>query len=98
MNLNATQLLRPTFGNTRLLDHRAGSNRGLSTSAAVRKSRTKLGIRYRGTTVKPMTVHQEFRVLKLILNVGVKQKRLASNPCSAVEFPISVKNSTQKPH
>ena len=45
-----------------------------------------------------MTVHQEFRVLKLILNVGIKQKRLASNPCSAVEFPISVKNSTQKPH
>jgi integrase len=100
MNLNATRLLRPTFGKTRLLDIAPEAiedylRRRLS---ARRRYRTKLGIRYRGTTVKPMTVHQEFRVLKRILNVAVKQKRLASNPCNAVEFPISVKNSTRKPH
>jgi integrase len=45
-----------------------------------------------------MTVHQEFRVLRRMLNVAVKQKRLATNPCSAVEFPVAVKKSTQKPH
>ena len=33
-----------------------------------------------------------------ILNVAVKQKRLAVNPCMAVEFPVSVKKSTRKPH
>ncbi|HEV2495723.1 MAG TPA: site-specific integrase [Terriglobia bacterium] len=100
MHLNATQLLRPTFGNTRLLDIAPEAiedylRRRLS---ARRRYRTKLGIRHRATTVKPMTVHQEFRVLRRILNVAVKQKRLASNACSAVEFPVSVKNSTQKPH
>jgi len=57
-----------------------------------------LGIRYREEAVRPMTVHQEFRVLRRILNVADEQKRLSSNPCSAFEFPVSLKNSTQKPH
>ena len=57
----------------------------------------KLVIRNREATVKPMTVDEEFRVQRRILNVAVEQKRLVSNPCSAVEFPISIKNSTQKP-
>jgi integrase len=35
---------------------------------------------------------------KAILNVAVKQKRLAANPCLAVEFPVSAKKSTRKPH
>ncbi|MGH9397706.1 MAG: tyrosine-type recombinase/integrase [Terriglobia bacterium] len=56
-----------------------------------------MGIQYRGK-VKPLTVHQEFRVLRRILNVAVKQQRLASNPCSAVEFPVSLNKPTQKPH
>ncbi len=33
-----------------------------------------------------------------MLNVAVKQKRLADNPCRAVEFPVSVSKSTRKPH
>jgi hypothetical protein len=33
-----------------------------------------------------------------ILNVAVKQRRLAANPCLAVEFPVSVKKSIRKPH
>jgi integrase len=33
-----------------------------------------------------------------ILNVAVKQMRLAVNPCVAVEFPVSVRRSTRKPH
>jgi integrase len=37
-------------------------------------------------------------VLTHILNVAVKQKRLAVNPCVAVEFPVSVRRSTRKPH
>ena len=45
-----------------------------------------------------MTVHQEFRVLRRMLNVAVKQKRLASNPCTAVEFPIPINHTIRKPH
>jgi integrase len=36
--------------------------------------------------------------LSHILNVAVKQKRLGVNPCLAVEFPVSVRKSTRKPH
>jgi integrase len=33
-----------------------------------------------------------------MLNLAVKQKKLQSNPCQPVEFPVSVKKSTRKPH
>jgi integrase len=36
-------------------------------------------------------VHQEFRVLRRMLNIAVRKKLLAANPCSGVEFPVSVK-------
>lgn len=48
--------------------------------------------------MKPAAVHQEFRVLRRVLNVAIRQKKLESDPCSIVEFPVSVKNSTRKPH
>ena len=41
--------------------------------------------------VKPSTVHQEFRVLRRMLNVAVRKKLLVVNPCSGVEFPVRVK-------
>jgi integrase len=41
--------------------------------------------------VKSTTVHQEFRVLRRMLNVAVRKKLLAVNPCSSVEFPVAVK-------
>ena len=41
--------------------------------------------------VKSTTVHQEFRVLRRMLNVAVRKKLLAVNPCSGVEFPVAVK-------
>ena len=99
MNINAIKLLRPTFGSTHLSDivpeaiesylkHRLKSGK---------RVRTGFGIKLRGK-LKPMTVHQEFRVLRRMLNVAVKQKRLASNPCSAVEFPIRINHTIRKPH
>jgi len=99
MNINAIKLLRPTFGSTHLseitpeaiegyLKHRLKSGKRI---------RTRFGIKLRGK-LKPMTVHQEFRVLRRVLNVAVKQKRLASNPCSAVEFPIPINHTIRKPH
>ncbi|HXJ40765.1 MAG TPA: tyrosine-type recombinase/integrase [Bryobacteraceae bacterium] len=98
-NLNALKFLRPAFGELALSD---------ITSEAVedylgdrlrsgRRIHTKLGLQLRGR-IKPATAHQEFRILGHILNVAVRQKRLATNPCVSVEFPVSVKKSTRKPH
>jgi len=41
--------------------------------------------------LKPTTVHQELRVLRRMLNLAVRKKLLASNPCANVEFPVAVK-------
>ena len=43
-------------------------------------------------------MHQEFRVLRRILNVAVKKRRLAVNPCGGVEFPVPLAGTTRKPH
>src|ERR1017187_1661049 len=48
--------------------------------------------------LKPSSVHQEYRVLTRILSVAIKQKRLSVNPCSMVEFPVSIGKTTRKPH
>ena len=47
------------------------------------------GYREKGAT-KSSTVHQEFRVLRRMLNVAVRKKLLAANPCKGVEFPVVV--------
>jgi len=99
MNVNAIKLLRPTFDTTRLADitpeavesylkHRLKSGKRI---------RTGFGFKLRGK-LKPMTVHQEFRVLRRMRNVAVRQRRLASNPCSAAEFPIPINHTIRKPH
>ena len=41
-------------------------------------------------TLKATTVHQEFRVLRRMLNVAVRKKFLHANPCAGVEFPTRV--------
>ena len=98
-NLNALKFLRPVFGNFRLSEITPEAIEDYLTDrlGARRRIQTKLGVVYRGT-LKPGTVHQEFRILGRILNVAVKQKRLAVNPCRAVEFPVSVIHSVRKPH
>jgi integrase len=52
--------------------------------------RTSSGYIERGK-LKPTTIHQEFRVLRRMLNVAVRKRLLASNPCANVEFPVAVK-------
>ena len=42
-------------------------------------------------TIKPATVHQEFRVLRRMLNVAVRRRLLPANPCWGMEFPVRVK-------
>ncbi len=60
------------------------------------KIRTLAGVVEKGL-LKPSTVHQEFRVLQRVLNVAVKKKRLRSNPCDGVEFPVKV-DGLFRPH
>jgi integrase len=99
VNLNALKSLRPVFGEIPLSDITSeGVERYLEDRLQSRRRiRRKFGIQL-GGIIKPATAHQEFRVLSHILNVAVKQKRLATNPCVAVEFPVSVRKSTRKPH
>ena len=98
-NLNALKFLRPVFGELALseITAEAVENYLGDRLQSGRRIHTKLGLQLRGR-IKPATAHQEFRILSHILNVAVKQKRLATNPCVAVEFPVSVKKSTRKPH
>ena len=98
-NINALKFLRPAFGESPLTEVTAEAiedyiDRRLCSG---RRVRTKLGTRLVGK-LKPATVHQEFRILRRILNVAVKKKCLDANPCSAVEFPIQLRNATRKPH
>ena len=54
--------------------------------------RRKLAEGYREHGIlKSSTVHQEFRVLRRMLNVAVRKKLLPVNPCASVEFPVAVK-------
>ena len=98
-NVNALKFLRPAFGEVALSEITEESIEKYLTDRlqSGRRIHTKLGLQFRGR-IKPATAHQEFRILSHILNVAVKQKRLAANPCLAVEFPVSVKKSTRKPH
>jgi integrase len=93
------KFLRPIFGEVVLSDITSEEVEDYLADRlkSGRRIHTKFGIQLRGT-IKPATAHQEFRILSHILNVAVKQKRLAVNPCVCVEFPVSVKKSTRKPH
>jgi integrase len=53
--------------------------------------KTRLGYGEGRRTVKATTVHQELRVLRRILNVAVRKKLIPSNPCSGVEFPVTLR-------
>ena len=98
-NLKILKLLRPVFGSLRLSEI---TPEGIEEHMEIRlqsrkRIHTKFGVQYRGR-LKPATVHQEFRVLRRILNLAVKYKRLTVNPCQAVEFPVCVSSTTRKPH
>jgi integrase len=98
-NLNAAKLLRPIFGAMRLSEITPETVEAYIETRLTEGKRinTKFGLIRRGR-VKPATVHQEFRVLRHVLNVAIRQKKLEANPCGLVEFPVSVTNSTRKPH
>jgi integrase len=60
------------------------------------KIRPRKGYREQGL-IKATTVHQEMRVLRRMLNVAVRKRLLAANPCAMVEFPVALKGMF-RPH
>jgi len=91
-NKRCTKHLKAAFGASRLVDITADSieiylRERLRQRVRVR---VKLGYKQLGA-IKATTIHQEFRVLRRTLNVAVRKKLLAANPCSGVEFPVAVK-------
>lgn len=97
-NLRAAKHLKLAFATRRLIDV-TPDDIELFLRDRLRqrvKIKTNSGIHELGF-VKPSTVHQDLRVLRRMLNVAIRKKLLPSNPCSGVEFPVSVKHFF-KPH
>ena len=91
-NERCTKHLKAAFGADRLVDITADSI-DLYLRERLRQRvriKAKLGYKQLGA-IKPTTIHQEFRVLRRMLNVAVHKKLLPANPCSGVEFPVAVK-------
>ena len=91
-NERAMKHLRATFGSWRLVDVTADDIEQYLRARLKKRARvkTKGGFRELGI-LKATTVHQEFRVLRRALNVAVRKKFLPTNPCSGVEFPVSIR-------
>jgi len=91
-NIVALKHLKPEFDNQRLSEIDADQIEGYLRSRLRQRNRVRTVTGYRELgIVKPTTVHQEFRVLRRIFSVAVKKKLCPVNPCSAVEFPTSLK-------
>ncbi len=91
-NERAMKHLQATFGSWRLGDITADDVEQYLRARLRKRARvkTKDGFRELGI-LKATTVHQEFRVLRRALNVAVRKKFLATNPCAGVEFPVSIR-------
>src|SRR6266852_4294379 len=84
--------LKTALGMSKLGDITADSIESYLRDRLRQRVRVKLKIGYRQLgLIKSTTVHQEFRVLRRMLNVAVRKKLLLANPCSGVEFPVRVK-------
>jgi integrase len=91
-NKRCTKHLKAAFGTSRLVNITADSIELYLRERLRQRVRVKVKLGYRQLgAIKSTTIHQEFRVLRRMLNVAVRKKLLVANPCSGVEFPVSVK-------
>ncbi|MGA8273611.1 MAG: tyrosine-type recombinase/integrase [Candidatus Sulfotelmatobacter sp.] len=91
-NMRCATHLKTAFPGRKLVDITADAIEDYLRSRLRRRVRVRVARGYREKgIIKPTTVHQEFRVLRRMLNVAVRKKILAANPCSGVEFPVAVK-------
>jgi integrase len=91
-NLRAVKHLKAAFGSHKLAcvsadDIETYLRRRLQQRV---KWKTAAGI-IEGAKLKATTVHQEFRVLRRMLNVAVRKKLLPFNPTAGVEFPVKLR-------
>jgi integrase len=91
-NIRCAKHLKSAFGTRLLVDLTADSIELYLRDRLRQRVRIKMSHSYRETTLlKPTTVHQEFRVMRRMLNVAVRKKFLLCNPCAGVEFPVAVR-------
>jgi integrase len=91
-NMRCTKHLKAFFDTSRLVDITADSIEIYLRDRLQQRVRVKVQLGYKQLgAIKATTIHQEFRVLRRMLNVAVRKKLLVANPCSGVEFPVAVK-------
>lgn len=92
VNQRCIKHLQAAFGQRRLVEITADSIEQYLRERLRQHVRVKAKLGYKQLgAIKATTVHQEFRVLRRMLNVAVRKKLLPANPCSGVEFPVAVK-------
>jgi len=91
-NLRCATHLKAAFSGKKLVGITADAIEDYLRRRLRQRVRVKLADGYREKGIlKSSTVHQEFRVLRRMLNVAVRKKLLPANPCAGVEFPVAVK-------
>jgi integrase len=91
-NLRCAQHLKKAFGAYRLIDVGPDEIELYLRERLRQRVKVRIGRGYRELgLLKATTVHQELRVLRRMLNVAVRKRLLASNPCAMVEFPVTLK-------
>jgi len=91
-NMRCVTHLKTAFACRKLVDLTADSIEQYLRDRLEQRVRVRANGDYREKgPLKSTTVHQEFRVLRRMLNVAVRKKLLPANPCSGVEFPVIVK-------
>jgi Phage integrase SAM-like domain len=82
-NMRCATHLKAAFPGRKLVDVTADAIEDYLRHRLRQRVRAKVarGFREKGL-LKSTTVHQEFRVLRRMLNVAVRKKLLAANPCS----------------
>jgi integrase len=91
-NQRCANHLKAAFSGRKLVEITADAIEDYLRRRLRQRVRRKLAEGYREHGIlKSSTVHQEFRVLRRMLNVAVRKKLLPANPCAGVEFPVAVK-------
>ena len=91
-NLRCVQHLKKAFAAYRLIDVGPDEIELYLRERLRQRVKVRIGRGYRELgLLKATTVHQELRVLRRMLNVAVRKRLLASNPCAMVEFPVTLK-------
>ena len=97
-NLRCVQHLKTALATRRLIDVGADEIELYLRERLRQRVKVRVGKGYREEgLLKAATVHQEMRVLRRMLNVAVRKRLLASNPCAMVEFPVALKGMF-RPH